>query len=32
VRNDLLALRGRVQFSDDFDEFPDDIAEAFGAR
>jgi prevent-host-death family protein len=26
------ALRGRVHFSDDFDELPDDIAEAFGAR
>ncbi len=26
------ALRGRVQFSEDFDELPDDIAEAFGAR
>jgi prevent-host-death family protein len=26
------ALRGRVQFADDFDELPDDVAEAFGAR
>jgi len=26
------ALRGRVHFADDFDELPDDIAEAFGAR
>jgi prevent-host-death family protein len=26
------ALRGRVEFADDFDELPDDIAEAFGAR
>lgn len=26
------SLRGRVQFADDFDELPDDIAEAFGAR
>lgn len=26
------ALRGRVQFAEDFDELPDDIAEAFGAR
>lgn len=25
-------LRGRVHFADDFDELPDDIAEAFGAR
>jgi len=24
------ALRGRVAFSDDFDDLPDDIAEAFG--
>jgi prevent-host-death family protein len=26
------ALRGQVHFADDFDELPDDIAEAFGAR
>ncbi|MGH2944799.1 MAG: type II toxin-antitoxin system Phd/YefM family antitoxin [Solirubrobacteraceae bacterium] len=26
------ALRGRVQLAEDFDELPDDIAEAFGAR
>ena len=26
------ALRGRVSMSDDFDELPDDIARAFGAR
>ncbi len=26
------ALRGRVTFAEDFDELPDDIAEAFGAR
>jgi prevent-host-death family protein len=26
------ALRGRIQIADDFDELPDDIAEAFGAR
>jgi prevent-host-death family protein len=26
------ALRGQVQMSDDFDELPDDIAEAFGMR
>jgi prevent-host-death family protein len=26
------ALRGRIQFADDFDELPDDIADAFGAR
>jgi prevent-host-death family protein len=26
------ALRGRIQLADDFDELPDDIAEAFGAR
>jgi prevent-host-death family protein len=24
--------RGRVRMADDFDELPDDIAEAFGAR
>jgi prevent-host-death family protein len=24
--------RGRIRISDDFDELPDDIAEAFGAR
>jgi prevent-host-death family protein len=24
--------RGQVQIADDFDELPDDIAEAFGAR
>ena len=26
------ALRGRVHLADDFDELPDDLAEAFGAR
>ncbi len=26
------AWRGRVQIADDFDELPDDVAEAFGAR
>ena len=26
------AWRGRVRVSDDFDQLPDDIAEAFGAR
>jgi prevent-host-death family protein len=26
------ALRGEVQLADDFDELPDDIAEAFGVR
>ena len=26
------ALRGRIHIADDFDELPDDIAEAFGAR
>jgi prevent-host-death family protein len=26
------ALRGRVHFAEDFDELPDDIAEAFGTR
>ncbi len=26
------AWRGRVQIADDFDELPDDLAEAFGAR
>ena len=25
-------LRGQVHIADDFDELPDDIAEAFGAR
>lgn len=25
-------LRGRITIADDFDELPDDIAEAFGAR
>jgi hypothetical protein len=26
------ALRGRIHLAEDFDELPDDIAEAFGAR
>jgi len=26
------ALRGKVHMANDFDELPDDIAEAFGAR
>jgi len=26
------ALRGRIHLREDFDELPDDIAEAFGAR
>jgi len=26
------SLRGRVHFADDFDELPDDVAKAFGAR
>jgi prevent-host-death family protein len=26
------ALRGRIQITDDFDELPDDVADAFGAR
>jgi prevent-host-death family protein len=26
------AWRGKVRMADDFDELPDDIAEAFGAR
>lgn len=26
------ALRGRVHLADDFDELPDDIADAFGGR
>ena len=26
------ALRGRIHMADDFDELPDDIADAFGAR
>jgi prevent-host-death family protein len=34
--NSLAAVRGvwrgRVRISDDFDELPDDIADAFGAR
>ena len=25
-------LRGRVRLAEDFDELPDDIADAFGAR
>lgn len=25
-------LRGRIHFAEDFDELPDDIADAFGAR
>lgn len=26
------ALRGRISLAEDFDELPDDIADAFGAR
>ncbi|GAA4656899.1 type II toxin-antitoxin system prevent-host-death family antitoxin [Streptomyces chumphonensis] len=26
------SLRGRVHIADDFDELPDDLADAFGAR
>ena len=26
------SLRGQVRIADDFDELPDDLAEAFGAR
>jgi prevent-host-death family protein len=26
------ALRGQIHMADDFDELPDDIADAFGAR
>jgi prevent-host-death family protein len=26
------ALRGRIHFAEDFDQLPDDIAEAFGAH
>jgi prevent-host-death family protein len=26
------ALRGRIELADDFDELPDDIADAFGAH
>lgn len=26
------ALRGRIALADDFDDLPDDVAEAFGAR
>jgi hypothetical protein len=36
VGNSLAAaygtLRGRVHFAEDFDELPDDIVDAFGAR
>lgn len=26
------ALHGRIEIADDFDELPDDVADAFGAR
>jgi prevent-host-death family protein len=26
------ALRGRIEFAEDFDDLPEDIADAFGAR
>ena len=26
------SMRGRIHIADDFDELPDDIADAFGAR
>lgn len=26
------ALRGQIRMADDFDDLPDDVAEAFGAR
>ncbi|MEU2677054.1 type II toxin-antitoxin system prevent-host-death family antitoxin [Streptomyces sp. NPDC007107] len=31
-RTDYGALRGQIHIQDDFDELPDDIAEAFGMR
>ncbi|MGW1813934.1 type II toxin-antitoxin system Phd/YefM family antitoxin [Streptomyces sp. NPDC002125] len=31
-RTDCGALRGQIHIRDDFDELPDDIAEAFGMR
>ncbi|WP_129263859.1 type II toxin-antitoxin system prevent-host-death family antitoxin [Streptomyces sp. M3] len=31
-RTDYGALRGQIHIPDDFDELPDDIAEAFGMR
>ena len=32
ARRRARRLRGRVHIADDFDELPDDIADAFGAR
>jgi prevent-host-death family protein len=33
LRSELRGIwRGRVHIADDFDELPDDMAEAFGAR
>jgi antitoxin (DNA-binding transcriptional repressor) of toxin-antitoxin stability system len=31
-RTDLGSLRGQIHIADDFDELPDDIADAFGMR
>jgi prevent-host-death family protein len=31
-RTDYGSLRGQIRIADDFDELPDDIAEAFGMR
>ncbi|MBT2491808.1 type II toxin-antitoxin system Phd/YefM family antitoxin [Streptomyces sp. ISL-96] len=31
-RTDYGALKGQIHLHDDFDELPDDIAEAFGMR
>jgi prevent-host-death family protein len=31
-RTDYGALRGRIHIPEDFDELPDDLAEAFGMR
>lgn len=31
-RTDYGSLRGQIHIPDDFDELPDDIAEAFGMR
>ncbi|MCH6160700.1 type II toxin-antitoxin system Phd/YefM family antitoxin [Streptomyces marispadix] len=31
-RADLGSLRGQIHIADDFDELPDDIADAFGMR
>jgi prevent-host-death family protein len=31
-RTDCGSLRGQIHISDDFDELPDDLADAFGMR